>query len=452
MLFSNTDKKIMGVNMEIVVAGTGYVGLVTGVCFAEVGHRVTCIDIDEEKIILLKKGKSPIYEPGLDEMIRKNLEDGRLEFTTDFKSAYKNAKVIFIGVGTPEREDGSANLDYVFNVCSEIAKNVENNSVIVVKSTVPIGTNDKIEEFLRENLVNDVKIEVASNPEFLSQGTAIVDTMEASRIVIGVESKNSENILKEIYERFNKPIVCTNRRSAEMIKYASNDFLALKISFINEMANVCEIVGADIECVTKGMSYDKRIGDKFLNAGLGYGGSCFPKDTKALHWLANDHGYEIKTIKAAIEVNENQKFKLFRKAKQIFGTLKGKRVAVLGLTFKPETDDLREAPSIPNIRRLLEEGAEIVAYDPIGINKFKEKNSMEISYAASPEEALKYADMVFIFTEWKEIKLIKLEKYIELMKTPIIFDGRNCYKLEEVRKAKVEYYSIGREEIINRYQ
>lgn len=435
--------------MNIVVAGTGYVGLVTGVCFSEVGHNVTCVDIDEGKINNLKQGKSPIYEPGLDEMIRKNLDSGRLGFTTDFKSAYKNSKVVFIGVGTPEREDGSANLDYVFNVCNEIAENIENDCLVVVKSTVPIGTNDRIEEFLKENLVKNVKIEVASNPEFLSQGTAIVDTMKASRIVIGVESKNSEIILRDIYEKFNMPIVCTNRRSAEMIKYASNDFLALKISFINEMANVCEIVGANIEDVAKGMSYDKRIGDKFLNAGLGYGGSCFPKDTKALHWLANDHGYEIKTIKAAIEVNENQKFKLFRKAKQRFGTLKGKKVAVLGLTFKPETDDLREAPSIPNINRLLDEGAEIVAFDPVGINNFKSKYNMKITYVYSPEEALKSADMVFIFTEWKEIKSIKIEKYVELMKTPIIFDGRNCYGLEEVKNVKVDYYSVGREEILN---
>ena len=372
--------------MNIVVAGTGYVGLVTGVCFSEVGHTVTCIDIDEEKISILKRGKSPIYEPGLDEMIRKNLDAKRLNFTTDFKSAYKDSSVVFIGVGTPEREDGSANLDYVFQVCNEIAKSIENDCLVVIKSTVPIGTNDKIEEFLKENLVNDVKIEVASNPEFLSQGTAVIDTMEASRIVIGVESNNAEIILRDIYERFNRPIVCTNRRSGEMIKYASNDFLALKISFINEMANVCEIVGADIEAVAKGMSYDKRIGDKFLNAGLGYGGSCFPKDTKALHWLANDNGYEIKTIKAAIEVNENQKFKLFRKARERFGSLKGKKIAVLGLTFKPGTDDLREAPSIPNIKRLLDEGAEIIAFDPVGINNFKAKNNMEINYVYNPEE------------------------------------------------------------------
>lgn len=435
--------------MNIVVAGTGYVGLVTGACLSESGHSVVCVDIDKKKIEIMKKGVSPIYEPDLDEIIRRNFDAGRLDFTTDYKNVYKNATVVFIGVGTPEREDGSANLDYVFDVCKQIAENIENDCLVVVKSTVPIGTNERIEEFMKENIVNNVKVEVASNPEFLSQGTAVVDTMHASRIVIGVESKRAENILREIYFKFNQPIVCTNRRSAEMIKYASNDFLALKISFINEIANVCEIVNADIQDVVKGMSYDKRIGDKFLNAGLGYGGSCFPKDTKALHWLANDHGYEIKTIKAAIEVNENQKLKLFRKAKQRFGSLRGKRVAVLGLTFKPETDDLREAPSISNIKRLLDEGAEIVAFDPVGINNFKKKYPKEIIYASNPEDALKDSDMVFIFTEWKEIKSIKLKKYIELMKTPIIFDGRNCFKLDEVKAIKVDYYSIGRKEILN---
>ena len=318
--------------MNIVVAGTGYVGLVTGACLSEVGHTVTCVDIDEKKVEIMKQGISPIYEPGLDELLERNYKEKRLDFTTDYANAYKNADIVFIGVGTPERVDGSANLDYVFGVCKQIAENVTKDCLVVVKSTVPIGTNDRVEEFLKENVVNNVHIEVASNPEFLAQGTAVVDTLHASRIVIGVESRKAEEKLRYVYERFNQPIVVTNRRSAEMIKYASNDFLALKISFMNEMANVCEIVGADIQDVAKGMSYDSRIGNKFLNAGLGYGGSCFPKDTKALHWLANDSGYEIKTIKATIEVNENQKYKLFRKAKQEFGSLKGMKVAVLGLT------------------------------------------------------------------------------------------------------------------------
>lgn len=435
--------------MRIVVAGTGYVGLVTGACLAEVGHKVTCVDIDESKVNKMKKGISPIYEPDLEELLKKNYEAKRLNFTTDYAKAYKNADIVFIGVGTPEREDGSANLDYVFTVTKQIAENIEKDCLVVVKSTVPIGTNDRVEEFLKESLLKNVKVEVASNPEFLAQGTAVNDTLHANRIVIGVETENARNILTHVYKLFNQPIVITNRRSAEMIKYASNDFLALKISFINEIANVCEIVGADVEDVAKGMSFDPRIGDKFLNAGIGYGGSCFPKDTKALHWLANDHGYEIKTIKATIEVNQNQKFKLFRKAKNRFGSFKGLKVAILGLTFKPGTDDLREAPSIPNVRRLLDERAKIVAYDPVGINNFKKIYQSGIKYVDNPEEALRDSDVAFIFTEWEEIKSIPLNRYKELMRTPIIFDGRNCYSLEEAEKAEVEYYSVGRKEILN---
>ena len=435
--------------MKIVVAGTGYVGLVTGACLSEIGHKVTCVDIDENKVTMMKKGISPIYEPGLDELLKRNYEEWRLDFTTDYKNTYKDANIVFIGVGTPEREDGSANLDYVFKVCEQIAENVENNCLVVVKSTVPIGTNDRVEEFLKEHVKAGIHIEVASNPEFLAQGTAVKDTLYASRIVIGVESKEAEEKLRYVYEGFNQPIVVTNRRSAEMIKYASNDFLALKISFINEIANVCEIVGANIEDVARGMSYDKRIGDKFLKAGLGYGGSCFPKDTKALHWLANDSGYEIKTIKATIEVNENQKYKMFRKAKQRFGSLKGMKVAVLGLTFKPETDDLREAPSIPNIKRLLDEGAEIVAFDPVGEENFKKKFNLPIEYVKSPKEALKNADVAFIFTEWKEIKNLDLQYYEKLMKTPIIFDGRNCYDVNLVKEHNIDYYSVGRKEVLN---
>ncbi|MDZ7546004.1 UDP-glucose dehydrogenase family protein [Clostridium perfringens] len=435
--------------MKIVVAGTGYVGLVTGACLSEVGHNVTCVDVDEKKVEIMKKGISPIYEPGLDELLERNYKEGRLDFTTDYKNAYKNADIVFIGVGTPERADGSANLDYVFTVCSQIAENLENDCLVVVKSTVPIGTNDKVEAFLKENVKEGINIEVASNPEFLAQGTAVVDTLRASRIVIGVESERAENTLREVYERFNQPIVATNRRSAEMIKYASNDFLALKISFMNEIANFCEIVGADIEDVAKGMSYDPRIGDKFLRAGIGYGGSCFPKDTKALHWLANDNGYEIKTIKATIEVNQNQKLKMFREAKKRFGDLKGKKVAVLGLTFKPGTDDLREAPSIVNVRRLLDEGAEIVAYDPVGIKNFKKLYPNEVQYVNNPGEALKDADMAFLFTEWREIKEIKLSVYETLMKTPVIFDGRNCYEIKDVEKERIEYHSVGRKVINN---
>ena len=341
--------------MKIAIAGTGYVGLVTAVCLAHHGHDVTCVDVDENKIALMQSGKSPIYELDLEELMQQNAD--RLTYTTDYESAYKDAEVIFIGVGTPEKKDGSANLNYVYSVAKQIAHSVQRDCVVVVKSTVPIGTNDKIEELLRQEKVHDVMIEVASNPEFLAQGTAVRDTLHASRIVLGVESTHAEDVLRKVYAGFDVPILVTNRRSAEMIKYASNDFLALKISYVNEIANLCELVGADIQDVTAGMGLDPRIGNRFLNAGIGYGGSCFPKDTKALHWLANFHDYEIKTIKAAIEVNEQQKLKLFKRSRKYYESLNGLTVAVLGLTFKPGTDDLREAPSLVNVPMMLDEGA-----------------------------------------------------------------------------------------------
>lgn len=433
--------------MKIAVAGTGYVGLVTGVCLAEHGHSVTCVDIDNEKVALMESGISPIYEPGLEELMTNNME--RLHFTTDYKAAYKNADVIFIGVGTPEKSDGSANLNYVYGVAEQIATSIEKDCVVVVKSTVPIGTNDKIESLIRANLKSNVNVYVASNPEFLAQGTAVRDTLHTSRIVIGVEDKAAGERLKEVYEKFNAPIVVTNRKSAEMIKYASNDFLALKISFINEIANLCEIIGADIEDVAHGMGYDTRIGNRFLNAGIGYGGSCFPKDTKALHWLANFHDYELRTVKAAIDVNENQKLKLIKKSRKYFSSLRGLNVAVLGLTFKPGTDDLREAPTLVNIPLMIEDGANVKAWDPVGMDNFKKIHPETVTYCYSIEETLKEADICFIFTEWDEVKDFDLSKYSKLMKNPIIIDGRNCYDLASVKNANVIYDSIGRETVNN---
>ncbi|MCM3640622.1 UDP-glucose/GDP-mannose dehydrogenase family protein [Priestia aryabhattai] len=433
--------------MKIAVAGTGYVGLVTGVCLAAYGHSVTCVDIDDKKVALMESGISPIYEPGLEELMNNNME--RLHFTTDFNSAYKNADVIFIGVGTPEKADGSANLSYVYGVAEQIAANIEKDCVVVVKSTVPIGTNDKIENLIKSQLNHDVNVYVASNPEFLSQGTAVRDTLHTSRIVIGVEEEAAGDVLKEVYRNFNAPIVVTNRKSAEMIKYASNDFLALKISFINEIANLCEIIGADIEDVALGMGYDGRIGNKFLNAGIGYGGSCFPKDTKALHWLANFHDYELKTVKAAIDVNENQKLKLIKKSRKYFDSLKGLNVAVLGLTFKPGTDDLREAPTLVNIPLMLEDGANVKAWDPIGIDNFKKVHPEDVTYCYSIEDTLKDADVCFIFTEWDQVKHFDLANYSKLMKNPIVIDGRNCYDLQSVKAATIVYDSIGRETIHN---
>ena len=427
---------------KVAVAGTGYVGLVAGVCFAEKGQNVICVDIDENKINKMKSGISPIYEQDLEELMQRNYKEGRLDYTTDYQKAYKDADFIFIGVGTPERKDGSANLDYVFDVAKQIAESVEKDCIIVVKSTVPIGTNDEVEQYIKDNLKHNVHIEVASNPEFLAQGTAVRDTLHASRIVIGTESKFAEEKMLDLYKNFELPIVSTNRRSAEMIKYASNDFLALKISYMNDIANLCEVVGANVEDVAKGMSYDSRIGDKFLKAGCGYGGSCFPKDTKALHFLAQQGGYELKTVKAAIEVNKRQKLILLKKARNKFKCFKDVNVAVLGLTFKPGTDDLREAPSLDNIAILLEEGAKIKAYDPIGEENYKKIYPTEIEYTRTPQQALENADICFIFTEWNEIKNIEPKEYINLMKTPIVYDGRNIYTLEKM--TGIEYYSIGR--------
>lgn len=432
--------------MRIAIAGIGYVGLVTAVCLAHHGHNVTCVDIEENKIKQLQDGKSPIYELDLEDLMQQN--KARLTYTTDYVSAYKDADVIFISVGTPEKIDGSANLNFVYDAAKQIAQSVEKNCVVVVKSTVPIGTNDRIEAILEQEKVHTVTIEVASNPEFLSQGKAVHDTLHASRIVLGIESEHAERILREIYADFDAPILVTNRRSAEMIKYASNDFLALKISYINEIANLCELVGADIQDVAKGMGLDPRIGDKFLNAGIGYGGSCFPKDTKALHWLASTHDYEIKTIKAAIEVNEQQKLKLLKKSKKYYESLNGLTVAVLGLTFKPDTDDIREAPSLVNIPVMLEEGATVHAWDAAGVSKFKafmkkntDCNLDKLLYFDTPEQAVNGADICFIFTEWPEVKAMRGADFLN-MKHPIVLDGRNCLVID-VEEAGILYESIG---------
>lgn len=430
--------------MKIIVTGTGYVGLVAGVCFAEKGYDVTCVDVDEEKIEKLSNGISTIYEEGLEELLKKNIKKGNLHFTINYKDAYKDADVIFIGVGTPEGKDGAANLFYVETVSRQIAETIEKDCLVVVNSTVPVGTNDKVETFIKENLVNNVKVEVASNPEFLSQGHAVRDTFEAKRIIIGTNSQKAEKFLKKIYEPFNLPIVSVSRRSAEMIKYACNNFLALKISYMNDIANLCELVGADINEVATGMSYDNRIGADFLRAGIGYGGSCFPKDTKALMYLAKQNNYTLRTIQSAIEINEEQKIKLYKKACERLNTFEGLKVAILGVAFKVGTDDLREAPALINIDLLLERGANIYVYDPVAIKNLKKRYSTRIHYATNIEEAIKDANVCFIFTEWEQIKKFKPRKYKELMKMPIIYDGRNIYDTKEMKKNEIEYYSIGR--------
>jgi len=428
---------------KLAVAGTGYVGLVAGVCFAEVGHDVTCVDVDAEKVALMQSGVSPIYEQDLEELMRRNIAAGRLHFTTDCRGAYAEADAIFIGVGTPERPDGSADLSYIAAVAREIAESVVKDCLVVVKSTVPVGTNDKVEQFIKDFLISDVKVEVASNPEFLAQGTAVRDTLQAARIIIGTESKTAEALLMELYEPFGLPIVSVSRRSAEMIKYASNDFLALKISYMNDIANLCELVGADVEDVARGMRYDPRIGEKHLNPGVGYGGSCFPKDTKALRYLAQEHGYQLRTVDAAVEVNNMQRVKLFEKAKKRLITFRGLRIAVLGLTFKAGTDDLREAASLYNVPLLIEQGAELICYDPVGADHFK-KRYPDLTYVGTPEEALEGANACFIFTEWGEIRALSPETFRAKMRTPLVFDGRNLFAPDAMKTAGVEYYSIGR--------
>lgn len=428
--------------MKISVAGTGYVGLVTGVCLAERGHDVVCTDVSEEKIALLNAGTSPIYEDGLDALLRKNRS--RLTFTTDAEAAYRDAEVIIIGVGTPEKKDGSANLSYLYAVLDKIAETLARDCVVIIKSTVPIGTNDKAEARLRERLKNPVRVDVVSNPEFLAQGTAVRDTLAPSRIVIGAENADAAEKIRRMYAGFDAPVLTMNRRSAEMVKYASNDFLALKISYINEIANVCEVVGADIDAVSAGMGYDPRIGNKFLRAGIGYGGSCFPKDTKALYWLANFLDCEIKTVKAAIEVNENQKLKLLKKSRRFFDSLAGRRVAVLGLTFKPGTDDLRDGPALTNVPLLLEEGARVAAWDAVGEKNFRRLYPTDVEYCARPEDALSGAELCFIFTEWPQVKALPPETFLRRMRRPVVLDGRNCYDVRAMRAAGVEYVSVGR--------
>ena len=429
--------------MKLAVAGTGYVGLVAGVCFAERGHLVTCVDVDEQKVERMRGGESPIYEVGLEELLKKNIAEHRLFFTTDFERAYSDADAIFIGVGTPEQPDGSANLNYIAAVCRQIAQSVTRDCLVVVKSTVPVGTNDKVEQYIKDNLVRDVKVRVASNPEFLAQSNAVHDMLHAARIIIGTDDEEAERQLLEIYAPFDLPVVSVSRRSAEMIKYACNNFLALKISFMNDIANLCELVGANIDDVAEGMRYDPRIGAKFLKAGVGYGGSCFPKDTKALTYLAKQHGVALKTVDAAVEINAAQRTRLFDKAKKRLMTFENMKVAVLGLAFKPGTDDLREAPSLENVRLLLEHGANLICYDPVAAANFQKKYP-NVPLANSVEEALDGAFCCFIFTEWEEFVRLSPEVFRRKMRVPLVYDGRNIFDPDNMKRGGVEYYSIGR--------
>lgn len=433
--------------MNITVCGTGYVGLVAAVVFAAKGHEVVGLDIDEGKIATLKGGESPLYEPGLEELMRESSEN--LRFTADYRDAYAHADIVFVAVPTPEKADGSAELSYVMTACDQIAESRSAGCPVVIKSTVPPGTNARIQEYFDEMAAGcgGGRFEVVSNPEFLSQGTALRDMLYPSRVIVGVQSEDAAVLMRELYRPFDAPVMAMDLCSAELVKYASNDFLALKISYINEIANLCDVVGADIENVAAGMGADPRIGGKFLRAGIGYGGSCFPKDTKALHWLSTCHGHEIKTIKAAIEVNTAQKTLLVTKAEERHGSLAGKRIAVLGLTFKPHTDDLRDAPSLDVVRMLCERGAVSVLFDPCGMEAFERRFPAQpgsVEYARTAHDALTGADMAFILTEWDEFSAIVPEEYRSLMRGVEVYDGRNVYSLDAFAGSGVRYISVGR--------
>src|SRR3954447_17881385 len=430
--------------MKITVAGAGYVGLVTGVCLAELGHHVTCIDIQSQKIKMLQSSLSPIYEPGLEPLLIKNQSNNQLNFTTNPQIAYTQAEIIFITVGTPEEEDGTANLQYIENVCLSIAEHIENDVIICPKSTVPVGTNEKIKRIINKKKLPYIHIDVISNPEFLREGSAIFDFYHGDRIVIGADNPEAVKVMEQLYLPLGIPLIKTDIKSAEMIKYASNAFLATKISFINEIAALCEKVGANIDEVSYGIGQDKRIGPHFLQAGIGYGGSCFPKDTKALAKLAGNVQHSFELLNAVIEVNNRQQSLPIQKAKELFGSLLGKKVTVLGLAFKPKTDDIREAASIQIINGLLNEGAIVTAYDPIAIPNAKKVFANRISYTEDIREALMDSELAIIATEWDQIKSFPLHLYELYMKEAIIIDGRNCLPLHEMINHSIHYISIGR--------
>jgi UDPglucose 6-dehydrogenase len=430
--------------MKITVAGAGNVGLVTSVCLAELGHQVTCTDIQIEKIDMLQNGKSPIYEPGLPSLLEKNLRKGRLCFTADPHLAYSEAEIIFIAVGTPTTDNGSVELKYLYMAAYTIAYHIENDVIICTKSTVPVGTNDLIKQIISSRKPSNIHAEIVANPEFLREGSAVFDFFHGDRIVIGTDQPEAASILEQLYLPLKIPIFKTDIRSAEMIKYASNAFLATKISFINEIANICEKVGANIEDVAYGIGCDKRIGFHFLQAGIGYGGSCFPKDTRALSQLAGYIEHRFELLEAVMKVNKLQQSLPVFKAKEVLGSLKNRKIALLGLSFKPDTDDIRESASLIIVKNLLEEGAYVTAYDPVAIPNAEKIIGHLIDYASDIPSALKDADLAIIATEWEQIKHVPLKVYSACMKNPIIIDGRNCYSLQEVQKHPITYISIGR--------
>ena len=437
--------------MKIAIVGTGYVGLVTGTCFAEMGVEVFCVDIDRQKIENLRNGVVPIYEPGLEEMVIRNYEVGRLHFTTDLTEVLDQVEIVFSAVGTPPDEDGSADLKYVLDVARTIGRAMNKYLLVVTKSTVPVGTARRIRQTIADELDRrgvTIDFDIASNPEFLKEGAAVKDFMHPDRIVVGVESDRARRLMEKLYHPFmlnNFRIIYMDIPSAEMTKYAANAMLATRISFMNDMANLCEIIGADVNMVRKGIGSDTRIGSSFLYAGCGYGGSCFPKDVKALISTASDHGYPMRILQAVEDVNEEQKTILFRKLSAHFGgDLQGRKVAMWGLAFKPETDDMREAPSLVLIDRLLEAGCQITAYDPVAIPEARRRIGDHIAYAKNIYETVEGADVLMVVTEWKEFRLPAWARIRSLMKTPLILDGRNIYNIAEIEEAGFTYHCIGR--------
>lgn len=433
--------------MHIGIIGSGYVGLVTGACFAEFGVYVTCVDKDEKKINSLKKGEIPFYEPGLKDLVKKNVENGRLVFTTKIQDAVSNSLVIFIAVGTPPRGDGSADMKYVEKVADEIARNITGYKVIVMKSTVPVGTGARIREIVSRRLREEVDFDVVSNPEFLREGAAVEDFMRPNRVVIGTDSHQAVAILRDLYSPLyliETPIVLTNIETAELIKYASNSFLATKISFINEIANLCEKLGADVHLVAKGMGLDRRIGPKFLHPGPGFGGSCLPKDTRALLAVANDHDVELGIVQSAVRANELQMKHMMKKIKKAMGTFKGKTIALLGLSFKPNTNDMRDAPAIYFIEHLLKAKAHIRAFDPVAMKDARTLFGTRIRYAKGPYDCVKDADAVVIVTEWNEFRNLDLYRIKKHLKQPYFFDLRNIYDPPKMKEMEFRYYCVGR--------
>jgi UDPglucose 6-dehydrogenase len=433
--------------MHIGIIGTGYVGLVTGVCFAEFGVYVTCIDKDAKKIRALRKGEVPFYEPGLEDLVNRNIKNGRLRFSTKINDAVDSSLVVFIAVGTPPRGDGSADMRYVEEVASEIADNIKGYKVIVTKSTVPVGTGARLREIISKKLKEQIDFDIVSNPEFLREGAAIEDFMRPNRVVIGAGSQQAVAIIKDLYRPLyliETPFVITNIETAELIKYASNSFLAVKISFINELSALCERVGADVQTVAKGMGLDHRIGPKFLHCGPGYGGSCFPKDTRALLTIADNNGVALGIVRSAVEANEGQKARMVKRMKERMGDIKGKTFAVLGLSFKPNTNDLREAPALYIIEKLLAEKAKVRAFDPVAVEDAKMLLGGSVAFAKGPYDCVAKADAVVIVTEWNEFRNLELARLRKLMKTPYFFDLRNIYEPEKMKKLGFKYFSVGR--------